>query len=247
MSQESIYRADLARLPIGAELGIELDADINASLRRSDLKLTAWLTRIKNGALSGYVSFRATGFGTGASIVACAQFLDIMCAISVHGGISYYGNDGATVRVGFDANHRGDWADPALRDCAALERLARAAESVAPGGTSFEPDVTAADGSGIYRDIAYMSAECRKLATCIVDIALRASRCNFCTASSAMFRCSRCRVAVYCGETCQDGSWKAHKISCKIYAAAREASIQQYTMTPERASALRAVAPRLLK
>ena len=40
---------------------------------------------------------------------------------------------------------------------------------------------------------------------------------NFCSVchSPALYRCSSCKTAIYCSETCQKSHWKSHKPVCK--------------------------------
>ena len=40
------------------------------------------------------------------------------------------------------------------------------------------------------------------------------SRCAKCGAIGEMFRCSRCRKAMYCSKDCQRNHWKIHKPTC---------------------------------
>jgi len=38
--------------------------------------------------------------------------------------------------------------------------------------------------------------------------------CSVCR-SVALYRCSSCKTAIYCSETCQKSHWKAHRTMCK--------------------------------
>ena len=45
-------------------------------------------------------------------------------------------------------------------------------------------------------------------------------KCSFCgTHSDALKKCSRCRKAQYCGQSCQKEHWKEHKMTCSIQGA----------------------------
>ncbi|CAE7540873.1 gnt1 [Symbiodinium natans] len=42
------------------------------------------------------------------------------------------------------------------------------------------------------------------------------NNCNFCQAPSAMFRCSRCKIAKFCNATCFQSAWKTHRSNCYV-------------------------------
>jgi len=46
------------------------------------------------------------------------------------------------------------------------------------------------------------------------------SLCSFCGADQATAKCTRCKLAVYCGRDCQSSHWKVHKLEC-VQAAAK--------------------------
>lgn len=57
-------------------------------------------------------------------------------------------------------------------------------------------------------------------------------KCTFCHADNSKFKCSKCKRARYCTETCQRSHWKLHKKTCSPCSVHKKEDLLKGTVDP---------------